>query len=472
MNSFQQTIKQTFTVSGVGLHTGQVVTLTFHPAAANHGIKFQRVDLPDRPIIPADCDLVTSVDRGTTLEKNGVKIATVEHLMAALVGLQVDNVLIEMDGTEIPILDGSSEPFIEAIEKGGVQEQVEHRDVFELRTTLNFIDKENGVEILAMPSDHYRVTTMVDYKSDVLGQQHASLNQVAEFKKEIASARTFCFLHELEVLYDAGLIKGGDVNNAIVIVDKPVSDQQKAKLQKLFNKPDITVVEEGILNNVKLRHPNEPARHKLLDVVGDLGLVGTPVNANIIATRPGHKSNIEFAKKLKAFIKKTRHHDNSPEYDPSKPPVYDSEGIKKLLPHRYPFLLIDKIIYVDKKMVVGVKNVTINEEFFNGHFPGNPVMPGVLQIEAMAQTGGILVLQEMPNPEDFDTYFLKIDKAKFKHKVVPGDTIIFKLELLSPVRRGLVEMKGSAYVGNKLVAEAELMAQIVDRKKLAAKLEH
>jgi UDP-3-O-[3-hydroxymyristoyl] N-acetylglucosamine deacetylase/3-hydroxyacyl-[acyl-carrier-protein] dehydratase len=472
MNSFQQTIKQTFTVSGVGLHTGQVVTLTFHPAAANHGIKFQRVDLPDRPIIPADCDLVTSVDRGTTLEKNGVKIATVEHLMAALVGLQIDNVLIEMDGTEIPILDGSSEPFIEAIEKGGVQEQVEHRDVFELRTTLNFIDKENGVEILAMPSDHYRVTTMVDYKSDVLGQQHASLNMVADFKKEIASARTFCFLHELEVLYDAGLIKGGDVNNAIVIVDKPVSDQQKAKLQKLFNKPDITVVEEGILNNVKLRHPNEPARHKLLDVVGDLGLVGTPVNANIIATRPGHKSNIEFAKKLKAFIKKTRHHDNSPEYDPSKPPVYDSEGIKKLLPHRYPFLLIDKIIYVDKKMVVGVKNVTINEEFFNGHFPGNPVMPGVLQIEAMAQTGGILVLQEMPNPEDFDTYFLKIDKAKFKHKVVPGDTIIFKLELLSPVRRGLVEMKGSAYVGNKLVAEAELMAQIVDRKKLAAKLEH
>ena len=469
MNSFQQTIKQSFTVSGVGLHTGQVVTLTFQPAAPNHGVKFQRIDLADQPVIPADCDLVTSVDRGTTLEKNGVKIATVEHLMAALVGLQVDNVLIEMDGMEIPILDGSSEPFVEAIENGGILEQAEHRDVFELRTPLNFVDKDNGVEILAMPSDHYRVTTMVDYKSDVLGQQHASLNKVAEFKKEIASARTFCFLHELEVLYDAGLIKGGDVNNAIVIVDKPVSDQQKAKLQLLFNKPDITVVEEGILNNVKLRHPNEPARHKLLDVVGDLGLIGTPINANIIATRPGHKSNIEFARKLKAFIKKTRQHDNSPEYDPNKPPVYDSEGIKKLLPHRYPFLLIDKIIHVDKKTVVGVKNVTVNEEFFNGHFPGNPVMPGVLQIEAMAQTGGILVLQEMPNPEDFDTYFLKIDKAKFKHKVVPGDTVIFKLELLSPVRRGLVEMKGSAYVGNKLVAEAELMAQIVDRKKLAAK---
>lgn len=469
MNSFQQTIKQPVSIKGVGLHTGQVVTLTFHPTGANHGIKFQRIDLAEQPVIPADCDLVTSVERGTTLEKGGVKIATVEHLMAALVGLQIDNVLITMDGTEVPILDGSAEPFIDALESAGLQEQSEPRDVFELRTTMNFVDRENGVEILAMPSDHYRVTTMVDYKSDVLGQQHASLNRMAEFKKEIASARTFCFLHELEMLYDAGLIKGGDVNNAIVIVDKPVSDQQIAKLQKLFNKPDINVVAEGILNNVKLHHPNEPARHKLLDVVGDLGLIGTPINANIIATRPGHKSNIEFARKLKAYIKKSRMHDNPPEYDPNVPPIYDAEGIKKLLPHRYPFLLIDKIIHVDKKTVIGVKNVTINEEFFNGHFPGNPVMPGVLQIEAMAQTGGILVLQEVSNPEDYDTYFLKIDKAKFKAKVVPGDTIIFKLELLSPVRRGLVEMKGSAFVGNKLVAEAELMAQIVDRKKLAAK---
>jgi UDP-3-O-[3-hydroxymyristoyl] N-acetylglucosamine deacetylase/3-hydroxyacyl-[acyl-carrier-protein] dehydratase len=469
MNSFQHTIKQAVTIQGVGLHTGQMVTLTFQPTEANHGIKFQRIDLPDQPIIPADCDLVISVERGTTLEKGGVKIATVEHLMAALVGMQIDNVLITMDGTEVPILDGSAEPFIEALERAGAKEQAEARDVFELRAPLNLLDKENGVEILAMPSDHFRVTTMVDYKSDILGQQHATMNKVSEFKKEIASARTFCFLHELEMLYDAGLIKGGDVNNAIVIVDKPVSEDQKAKLQKLFNKPDITVVKEGILNNVKLHHPNEPARHKLLDVVGDLGLIGTPINMNIIATRPGHKSNIEFARKLKAHIKKTRQHENTPEYDPNTPPIYDSEAIKKLLPHRYPFLLVDKIIHVDKKTVVGVKNVTINEEFFNGHFPGNPVMPGVLQIEAMAQTGGILVLQEVTRPEDYDTYFLKIDKAKFKHKVVPGDTLIFKLELMSPVRRGLVEMKGSAFVGNKLVAEAELMAQIVDRKKLAAK---
>jgi UDP-3-O-[3-hydroxymyristoyl] N-acetylglucosamine deacetylase / 3-hydroxyacyl-[acyl-carrier-protein] dehydratase len=466
MNSFQQTIKKSLSIQGVGLHTGQQVTMTFHPAAAGHGIKFQRIDLPEQPIIPADCDLVTAVERGTTLEKNGVKVATIEHLIAALVGLQIDNILIALDGVEIPILDGSAHPFVMAIEEAGIQEQPEARDIFELRTTLSYYDKENGVEILAMPSDRYRVTTMVDYHSDVLGQQHASLNQVDDFKKEISKSRTFCFLHELETLYDHGLIKG---NNAIVIVDKPVNEEQMTKLQKIFNKPDITVVKEGILNNVKLRHPNEPARHKLLDVVGDLGLVGTVINANILATRPGHKSNIEFARQLKAHIRKAKLHENAPVYDPNKPAIYESEAIKKMLPHRYPFLLIDKIIHVDSKTVVGIKNVTVNEEFFNGHFPGNPVMPGVLQIEAMAQTGGILVLQDVKIPEDYDTYFLKIDKAKFKNKVVPGDTLIIKMELMGPVRRGLVEMKGTAYVGNKLVAEAEMMAQIVDRKKLAAK---
>ncbi|MFN8278116.1 MAG: bifunctional UDP-3-O-[3-hydroxymyristoyl] N-acetylglucosamine deacetylase/3-hydroxyacyl-ACP dehydratase [Chitinophagales bacterium] len=468
MNSFQHTIKAPIAIDGVGLHTGHAVTLTFNPAEPGHGIKFQRIDLPEQPVIPADCDLVTTVERGTTLEKAGARVSTVEHVMAALAGLQIDNVLITLNGPEVPILDGSAIEFVKVLEKAGIKEQAEPRDVFELRSTFSYYDKENGVEMLAMPSDHYRITTMVDYKSEVLGQQHASLNNLADFKKEICAARTFCFLHELEYLYDTGLIKGGDVNNAIVIVDKPVSQEQYAKLQRLFNKPDITVVKEGILNNVKLHHPNEPARHKLLDVLGDLALIGTPINANIIATRPGHKSNVEFAKKIKAFIKKARQTD-VPVYDPNTPPVVDIEGIKKLLPHRYPFLLIDKVIYVDKKTVIGLKNVTSNEEFFNGHFPGNPVMPGVLQIEAMAQTGGILVLNEVPNPEDYDTYFLKIDKAKFKHKVVPGDTILFKLELIAPVRRGLVEMKGSAYVGNKLVAEAELMAQIVDRKKLAAK---
>lgn len=465
MNNLQQTIKNSVSLNGVGLHTGQNVTITFLAAPANHGIKFQRIDLPEQPIIPADCDLVTSVERGTTIEKNGVKVATVEHLMAALFGLQVDNLLIQLNGIEIPILDGSARFFIEAIEKAGIVELQEEREIFELRTPFNYIDAKKNVEILAMPSDRYRITTMIDYQSAILGQQHATLNKISNFKAEISPSRTFCFLHELEVLYDAGLIKGGDVNNAIVVVDKAINEDEYNKLQKIFNKPDIKVVKEGILNNVEMHFPNEPARHKLLDVVGDLALIGIPFNANIIATRPGHKSNIEFAKAFKAFIKKTKLKDDVPHYDPSISPVFDSEQIKAMLPHRYPFLLIDKIVKVTEKEVIGVKNVTINEEFFNGHFPGNPVMPGVLQIEAMAQTGGVLILSGVDDPENYDTYFLKIDKAKFKQKVVPGDTLVFHLELTAPPRRGIIEMKGTAYVGNKIVCEAELMAQIVKRNK-------
>jgi UDP-3-O-[3-hydroxymyristoyl] N-acetylglucosamine deacetylase/3-hydroxyacyl-[acyl-carrier-protein] dehydratase len=459
-HSYQQTIKQEISLTGVGLHTGQNVTVKFVPAPVNHGIKFQRIDLEGQPFINADCDLVTTVQRGTTLEKGNAMVATVEHVMSSLVGLQIDNCLVQVNGIEMPIMDGSARYFVEALEKVGLQEQSEEREVFELRKNIHYVDKESGVEYLAMPSNRYKVTALIDYKSEVLGQQHATLDKVADFKKEIAPSRTFCFLHELEMLYAAGLIRGGDLNNAIIVVDKPISEEERVKLAELFNKPDIKVVEEGILNNVKLHHHNEPARHKLLDVVGDLGLVGTPINANIIATKPGHKHNVEFAKILKQHIKQERMKDPAPEYDPNKPPVYDAVGIEKILPHRYPFLLIDKIISLSPEEVVGVKAVTFNEEFFRGHFPGNPVMPGVLQLEAMAQTGGILVLSQVPDPQNYDTYFIKIDKVKFKQLVVPGDTLLFKLELISPIRRGIIEMRGSAYVGNRLVSEAELMAKI------------
>lgn len=464
-SSNQQTLKSPVSLHGVGLHTGSHVTITMKPANPGYGIRFQRIDLPEQPVVKADADLVVDTSRGTTLEYNGARVSTVEHVLSALVGLQIDNVLIELDGPEIPILDGSAREFIEAIESAGIQEQEATRIVYSIDTNIHYYDPVKNVDMLLIPSNDYAITTLIDFNSPVLGTQHATLKNLGEFKNEIGPCRTFCFLHELEYLLENNLIKGGDLNNAIVVVDKVVENSQLEHLAKVFNKQKIEVKSEGILNNIQLRYPNEPARHKLLDVVGDLALVGHAIKGHIIASRPGHASNVEFAKKIKQYIKQNKHLSDVPVYDPMQTPIYDINRIEKVLPHKFPFLLVDKIIELSDKHVVGIKNVTFNEPFFQGHFPQNPVMPGVLQLEAMAQVGGILALNNIEDPQNFDTYFLKIDKAKFKQKVIPGDTLILKLELMSPIRRGICEMKGTAYVGNKLVTEAELVAQIIRKEK-------
>lgn len=458
----QHSILSEVTISGTGIHTGVMVDMTLKPAVANFGIQFQRTDLPGEPVIKADCDLVTDTSRGTTLESKGMKINTVEHVLAALVGMGVDNVLISLNGPEVPIMDGSSEPFIELIEKAGVGEQDAEKLWYVLDQNISFKDEKKNVELIAMPSSEYSITTLIDFNSSVLGTQHAGLKHIRDFKNEIAPCRTFCFLHELEMLLDHNLIKGGDFDNAIVVVDKPVDVKEMSRLAKVFGKEKIEVKSEGYLNNIELRFPNEPARHKLLDVVGDLALVGYPVKAKIIANRPGHYSNVEFAKKIKQYIKKNRNSIEVPHYDSSKLPIYDLQYIESKLPHRFPFLLVDKIIEISDKHIVGVKNVTYNEWFFQGHFPGNPVMPGVLQVEALAQTGGILAIN-IAGKGQYDTYFLKIDNCKFKNMVRPGDTLLLKMELLAPIRRGIVEMKGTVYSGGKICTEAVMVAQIVKK---------
>ncbi len=461
----QHTLSGPVTLHGVGLHTGKNVTMTMKPANPGYGIRFQRIDITDQPVVKADVDYVVDTSRGTTIEYNGARVSTVEHTLAALVGLGIDNVLIELDGPEVPIMDGSAREFIEAIESVGIQEQEARRIVYSIDQNIHFYDPVKNVDMLAVPSTEYAITTLIDFNSPVLGTQHAGMKHIDEFRNQIGPCRTFCFLHELEYLLDNNLIKGGDLNNAIVVVDKVVSAEELSRLAKVFNKQAIEVKQEGILNNIQLHFTNEPARHKLLDVVGDLALIGYPINAHIIASRPGHASNVEFAKKIKQYIKKNKHLSDIPHYDPSQPAIYDINHITKALPHKFPFLLVDKIIELSDSHVVGIKNVTFNEHFFQGHFPGNPVMPGVLQIEALAQTGGILAMNNITDPENYDTYFLKIDKVRFKNVVRPGDTLILKMELLSPIRRGICEMRGTVYVGNKLATEAELVAQISRKDK-------
>ena len=458
----QKTIKNEVTLSGVGLHTGNKVTMTFKPAPINHGYAFVRIDLEGEPVIEASAEYVINTQRGTNLEKRGVFVNTSEHVLAAVVALDIDNIIIEINAPEPPIMDGSSKHFVAALEKAEIQVQDADREEYVVKEVISYKDEESGSEIILMPSDHYQITTMVDFGTKVLGTQNATLDNLSNFKSEIADARTFSFLHELEMLLDNNLIKGGDLNNAIVYVDKEISNETMLKLTKAFGKESLTVKPNGILDNLNLRWANEAARHKLLDVIGDLALVGTRIRGKVIANKPGHLVNTIFAKKLQKIIKQEKRN-NVPSYDLNLPPLMDIHKIMNILPHRPPFLLIDRIIELSPTHVVGMKNVTMNESFFVGHFPDAPVMPGVLQVEAMAQCGGVLVLSTVPDPENYLTYFMKMDNVKFKQKVLPGDTLIFKAELITPIRRGICHMQACAYANGRLVAEAELMAQIAKK---------
>ena len=458
----QHTILKPVSLKGVGIHTGQEVNLTFKPAKENQGYVFCRVDLPEKPLIEANINFVVNTDRGTNLDKNGIKIRTSEHVLAALVGMGIDNILIELDAPEPPIMDGSSKYFVEALKKAGLKKQDVTREEYVVKEPISYYDEDSGSDITVIPSENYEVTAMVDFGTKILGTQNATMKNLSQFNDEFSNARTFSFLHEIEMLLDNGLIKGGDLNNAIVYVDKELSDETMLKLKKAFNKEKLSVQSNGILDNLKLHYPNEAARHKLLDVIGDLALLGIRIRGKVIANKPGHYVNTMFAKHLSSIIKSEKRN-LAPQIDWSKPPVMDVNQIKNIIPHRPPFLFLDKILEISKDHIIGLKNVTMNEEFFNGHFPGKPIMPGVLQIEAMAQAGGVLILNTVPDPKNYLTFFAKIDNAKFKTPVVPGDTLIFKCQLLSPLRRGICHMKAQAFVDGKLTSEAELMAKIIKK---------
>ncbi len=459
----QKTIRSSVTISGTGLHTGQFGDMTFHSAPVDHGIKFRRVDIESKPIIDADVNLVVSTARGTTLAKNGASIFTIEHVLAAFMGLGIDNVLVDINMEEIPIKDGSSKFFIEAIKEAGIVEQNAPRNFLVIKEPITFEIPERKVKLLIEPADEFSIDVVIDFETEVLGKQKAVLDNIIEFENEISPCRTFVFLHELEFLLSNNLIKGGDLNNAIVFVNRTVSQEELDKLAELFDKPKIRVKPNGILNNLDLVFQNEPARHKLLDVIGDLSLLGRPIKGRVTAYRPGHEANTEFAKLIRNHINESEML-KKPPFDIYADPLYDINAIKNILPHRPPFLLVDKVLEMNDKNITAVKNVSLNEPFFVGHFPDEPIMPGVLQVEAMAQVGGIFVLNQVNEPELYSTYFLKINDVRFRSKVVPGDVLVFTIELTSPIKRGICSMYGKAYVGDKVVMDGHLVAQIVKNK--------
>lgn len=463
MTDYQKTINQEVTLKGVGLHTGVSVNMTFKPAPVDHGYKFQRIDLENKPVIAALAENVVDTARGTTIAKGDARVSTIEHVLAAAYSLDIDNLLIEIDGPETPILDGSSIHFYNILKQAGIKDQEAEREYFVVRENVRYKNEEKGIEIIAYPDNKFSVDVLIDFNSKVLGHQYASLTDLEEFGTQIAPCRTFAFFHELEPLFKNNLIKGGALENAIVIVEHNYPQKEFDRIADLFNKPRLEA-KQGILNNINLQFNNEPARHKLLDVIGDVALAGRRIKGKIIAKRPGHFANTEFANLIRQIVKFEQKNGVAPRYNPDEKPVRDINEIMKVLPHRPPFLLVDKIIHMDETSVVGVKSVTMNEGYFVGHFPEEPVMPGVLQVEAMAQVGGILALKDIEDPKQWSTYFLKIDNVRFKQKVVPGDTIIFKMELITPIRRGIAHMRGQAFVGTTLVMDAELMAQLVRNK--------